>query len=71
MAARKHTPWYPVSTPPVRTGWYETKSFFAAGVIRRHWNGKRFSAFNDSTRPSYFMGRADSVWRGLIKPAGA
>ena len=66
----KRTPWFPVSTPPVREGWFEFKGrgFPAEAGIRSYWNGREWGEWSPRWVAIPFVGPGD-YWRGLTQPA--
>ncbi len=64
----KRTPWYPVSTPPARRGWFEYNMADGGTVVRFWWSGWRWQF-----RPGYggvfnhITTYAGDKWRGLAE----
>lgn len=68
------TNWYPMSTNPVRDGWYEVDccTWLGRDVKMLHWKDRYWSTF-DSPSCSYAVSeeflRACFAWRGLTEQA--
>lgn len=66
------TPWFPVGTLPVRTGWYEARYWSEqyrkwSDTLFRYWNGRDW-LFGDEGLPSDMGGHPRDQWRGKVAP---
>lgn len=65
------TPWFPVSTKPVRVGVYE-RQFAGVDAFFQNWNGKFWGFYNITPRRAAAGKDSESsfqrgTWRGLTR----